>query len=56
MLRDETLDQIRLNQSVNIPIDIKKIRVFQIDKPIQKKYRKIEEKDRVLLEFLGINV
>ena len=34
--------------------DIKKIRVIQIDKPQVKKYRRMEEKDKILLDFLKI--
>lgn len=29
--------------------DLKKLKVFQIDKPKDKKYRKIEDKDKLLL-------
>ena len=34
--------------------DLKKIKVYQIDKPAEKRYRRVEEKDKLLLEFLGL--
>lgn len=43
--QNETFDESKLNYSINNAsalIDIKKIRVFQIDKPAEKKYRKVE--------------
>jgi hypothetical protein len=33
---------------------LKKIKVIRIDAPKEKRYRKLEEKDKVLLDFLGI--
>jgi hypothetical protein len=48
-------EQQRRARSLNME-EIKKIRVIQIDPPKEKKYRRAEEKDRLLLEFLGINV
>lgn len=45
-----------MNTSLVQNMDIKKIKIYQIEKPTQKKYRKVDEKDRILLEFLGINV
>jgi hypothetical protein len=51
---NETFDDTKLNQSnfnnnSNQLMDIRKIRVFQIDKPAEKKYRRVDEKkDRVL--------
>jgi hypothetical protein len=36
--------------------EIRRIKVIQIDPPKEKKYRRTEEKDKALLEFLGISV
>ena len=34
--------------------ELRKIKVIQIDPPREKKSRRVEEKDRLLLDFLGI--
>ena len=36
--------------------ELRKIKVYNIEKPAEKKYRRIEDKDRVLLDFLGLTV
>ncbi len=33
---------------------LKKIKVIRIEAPKEKRYRRLEEKDKVLLDFLGI--
>ena len=52
-VKKEELDE-RVNKSMVNLNDLKKIKVFQIEKPKDKKFRRIEEKDRVLLDFLGL--
>lgn len=44
-----------VSKSVNME-DVRKIRVIQIDVPKEKKYRRTDEKDKTLLEFLGISL
>ena len=51
--KKEELDE-RVNKSMVNMSELKKIKVFQIEKPKDKKFRRIEDKDRILLDFLGL--
>lgn len=51
---DESVSDTRSTRSLVNMADLKKIKVYQIDKPAEKRYRRVEEKDKLLLEFLGL--
>ena len=52
-VKKEDLDE-RVNKSMVNMEDLRKLKVFQIEKPKEKKFRKIEDKDKLLLDFLGL--
>ena len=53
-LSAENTDREKGTQSMVNLEAVKKIKVIRIEKPAQNKYRRVEDKDKVLLDFLGV--
>lgn len=53
MVKDEITMDSGASEGV---VDIRKIRIFQIEKPTEKKYRRVEKRDEVLFNFLGLTI
>ena len=61
--RDDTMEEVKFNnntmnnnngQTVDTG-DIRKIKIYQIDKPAEKKYRRAGKEDETLFNFLGLS-
>lgn len=61
--REDTMDEIKFNNISNqggLGVesgvnDIRKIKIYQIDRPAEKKYRRAGKEDETLFNFLGLS-